>query len=243
MNVTVTCAVFLSVLSITSCKTNQSMDNVSDVESTQKVPVRCSAGPLAAMKFCEENGDGNEVFEVQDTEVTRGQWKAAFGSYPESAKDFKTSCKNVEGSALGDTYPVTCVSWYSAQEFAKILSKKDRQYTYSLPSRVQWRSLALRNGYMPREMAGTDESKFWCDKKAPSQVKKSGDEYRSVYDLNGNVSEWLNSGTDWDMNVEFYVVGGSWKSKSGQTCSLRYESKVTEPTNYIGFRLTRTKLK
>ena len=81
---------------------------------------------------CDGSGTGNSVsepgrdsdenlhyvtltndFEIQETEVTQGQWKQAFSGW------------NPSGSVVGDDHPVETISWYDAVAFANWMSDEE----------------------------------------------------------------------------------------------------------------------
>jgi formylglycine-generating enzyme required for sulfatase activity len=122
-------------------------------------------------------------FEMLETEVTEGQYQAGLGSKP--------SCHYNGASDSG--MPVECVSWFDASEFCELIGGR-------LPTEAEW-EYAARGGKTTRYYCGSNESCLgsiaWYslnsgDKKHPVKEKSPND--YGLYDMLGNVKEWVN---DW----------------------------------------------
>jgi len=100
-------------------------------------------------------------------------------------------------------YPVECVSWFDAVEFCRKLSAKDGK-TYRLPTEAEW-EYACRAGssatyFFADDPAGLEEY-AWMAKNCgkPMEVGKKKPNSWGLYDMYGNVYEWV---SDW--YDEFY---------------------------------------
>ena len=137
-------------------------------------------------------------FWLLETETTQEQWQAVMGSNPSAVKTSKK-------------LPVTDVSWNDCQDFVKKLNAADvapDDWSFSLPTEAQW-EYACR--------AGTKTPFYWgdslngdranCNGKFPYGTEKKGDfvnkpkevgSYKpndwGLFDMSGNVSEWVLDG-------------------------------------------------
>ncbi len=175
---------------------------------------------VIAMNFIPVQG---QSFSMQETEVTRGQWKALMGYYPEANDQ---SC---DADVLTDDQPVSCVSAYDAERFADEMTRKNDGHTYRLPS-VQERAAAAGNIEGP--VYG------WCNGKSTQPVKRLKAQ-NGLYDMVGNVHEWTSS--NWDSSSSDRVIrGGSWRSdprfcKASGGGSMPPDNR----SDFVGFRLLR----
>ena len=139
----------------------------------------------------------SKPFYIQTTEVTLKQWRAIMG------KKFLSLRRGP------DTMPVTKVSWYDIIEFIKGLNQRN-QGTYRLPTEAEW-EYAARAGSTTAYSWGNDID---CDKAMygnsrkhdvcqlynksvklelgrPALVKSYQPNAWGVYDMHGNVWEWV----------------------------------------------------
>ncbi len=75
----------------------------------------------------------SQDFLLQTTEVTRGQYRAVMGRYPE--EDLTNSCGPV---FKDDGHPVSCVSWADARRFIDRLNSQTAGRPYRLPTEAEW---------------------------------------------------------------------------------------------------------
>ena len=196
---------------------------------------------------------------MQTTEVTLGQWRAVMGS------GFFDRRRGTDDS------PVVRVSWFDTQKFIKKLNGLG-EGTYRLPTEAEWEYAAR---------AGTDTAYSWgneidCSRAMysnnPNKSDRCSEAVRSMgiepsmpapvgkyppnpwglYDMHGNVWEWV---SDWFAEYDTAEVvnpqgphagsmrvkrGGSW-FKHGYSCRSANRA-YGHPTNRLrttGFRVVR----
>ena len=120
----------------------------------------------------------------------------------------------------GDDRPVENVSWHELQEFLKRMNERKDGYRYRLPSEEEWEYVAGEGRSGPYE--GSLDSTAWYRGNAGRQTHAVGTKAPNawgVYDMYGNVSEWLEDSND-DKPPDFgrygakRFRGGSWLSTS-----------------------------
>jgi len=199
-------------------------------------------------------------FYIQTTEVTQGQWKSVMGYNPSFFRD------------CGDECPVEQVSWYEVQEFIKRLNREENSDTlegtrkYRLPTEAEWEYVARAgttsffntgnclltteanyNGNFPLNKCPRGEYRV-----KPFPVGSFPANAWGLYDIHGNVSEWVQ---DWNgrypegqatdpagpaEGTGKIFRGGSW-SHDAWSCrsAIRYAGSANGSENYLGFRLMR----
>lgn len=184
-----------------------------------------------------------QAFEIGKTEVTQGQWKSVMGNLPASL--YFKNC--------GDSCPVDSVSWNDVQEFiVKLNAKSGKQYR--LPTEAEWEYACRAGG--KQEYCGSDnpDSVAWYgNKKAgktPHPVANKEPNAWGLYDMSGNVWEWVDdcyqkrySGahSDAKASCERVLRGGSWSNDADTPRSAnRYKRAANERLNNNGFRLARS---
>jgi formylglycine-generating enzyme required for sulfatase activity len=186
-------------------------------------------------------------FAIGKTEVTQQQWHAVMKADP----SYFTAC--------GDTCPVEQVSWNDVQVFiAKLNALTGKQYR--LPSEAEW-EYACRAGFQQEYCGGDNaDSVAWTSFNSgsfffntPHPVATRQANAFGLYDMSGNVWEWVadgfhdsynnapNDGSAWLDGSLRVLRGGSWgydakfsraASRSKFGASYRYYS--------YGFRLALT---
>jgi len=122
----------------------------------------------------------SKPFYMATTEVTQGQWKKVMGYNPSQFK----------GLAGADSLPVENVSWDEAQSFIKKLNRLEKHKGYRLPSEVEW-EYAARAGAKKDIPWKKIEVSANFNKKTPRAVASKKPNAWGLYDMLGNVWEWV----------------------------------------------------
>ena len=127
-------------------------------------------------------------FYLGEHEVTQGEWKEVMGNNPSEFKN------------CGDDCPVETVSWNDVQHYIRKLNNKTG-LNYRLPTEAEW-EYAARSGGREERYAGTskkselgDYAWYWGNSgKKTHPVKTKQPNFLGLYDMSGNVYEWV---SDW----------------------------------------------
>ncbi len=116
-------------------------------------------------------------------EVTQGQWKKVIGSNP-AFFGKKTD------------YPVESISWANIQIFIKKLNEKNKgKYNFRLPTEAEWEYACKSGGTGERFCGGDRIDRIAWHKKNCNRtihpVGKKEPNKAGLYDMSGNVSEWV----------------------------------------------------
>ncbi len=188
-------------------------------------------------------------FELSKHEVTQAQWHSVMGVNPSHFQN----C---------DQCPVEQVSWEDIQRFIQKLNKRNKT-NYRLPTHPEWsyavRGGNKRSGFMYYKDKAAIRKMSWCtensDKKTHQVGLKAPNEL-GIYDLNGNVWEWVADVWPDDYDVSFrsthrrakdksdkMLLGGSFAVSSKDFYLVWYLPEFTEPSDSshnLGFRLARS---
>ena len=188
-----------------------------------------------------------KAFYMGRYEVTQEQWRAIMGDNPSFFE--------------GDDLPVERVSWDDVQEFISKLNDKEGTTKYRLPSEAEW-EYACRAGTTTRYSFGDSESKLgdyaWYWYNSDGETHPVGQKKANpwgLYDLHGNVLEWVQDcghsdyngaptdGSAWILACEYEGAsrvnrGGGWGSLAGLCRSARRGHDVHRGRyNVLGFRI------
>jgi len=178
-------------------------------------------------------------------EVTQDQWEAVMDSNPSYRK-----CGNC---------PVETVSYYDVLAFIKALNEKEETTRYRLPTEAEW-EYACRAGSKGAFCFGDDEDLLYRyawfmddEKEGPQPVGRKRANTWGLYDMHGNVWEWVQ---DWYAEDYYenspeadptgpvdgtYRIfrGGSWLiSAAGCRCARRvFIAPGGAALDYLGVRL------
>jgi formylglycine-generating enzyme required for sulfatase activity len=178
------------------------------------------------------------AFLMQKTEVTQAEWVAVMGSNPSEFRE------------CGSTCPVENVSFENVETFIARLNERSPDKHYRLPTEAEWE-------YSAR--SGAEEELFpdaWTRETSGGTTHPVGRRYPNewgLYDMEGNVSEWVN---DWNEPYAAGPVtdprgpasgerrsyrGGSWNTPAEFSRAVwRYSGVPTDHGAGRGFRLART---
>ncbi len=207
-------------------------------------------------------------FAISETEVTQEQYQAVMGSNPSY---FKSRKKNWQQR------PVEDVSWLDAVQYCNKLSvveEKEPCYQiegkdvtwakglackgYRLPTEAEWEYAARAEDETTYAGSNREEDVGWFGEGTESsthEVKGKKPNQWGLYDMSGNVSEWV-----WDKYSDAYeegvqvdpsgpllggssrvARGGSWSFGAGRLrVAARSGIDPDRRTDYRGFRLSRS---
>lgn len=193
-------------------------------------------------------GDSIETFYMGETEVTQELWKAVMEKV-----DFETNPPVFEGVVerdyIGRQRPMCFVNWYACQHFINRLNKATG-CTFRLPTEAEWEFAARggknSKGYKYSGSNDIDEVAWYdgnTDGKGCRDVKTKAPNELGLYDMSGNVSEWVSD--EW--NEFFYtdtpmtcrtIRGGSWVDLE-ERCRVSSRKGEDEEASFdtVGFRL------
>jgi formylglycine-generating enzyme required for sulfatase activity len=122
----------------------------------------------------------SKSYYVATTEVTQGQWKRVMGSNPSQFKSHPGA----------DSLPVENVTWKDAQRFIKKLNSLEDHKNYRLPTEAEW-EYAARAGAKKDIPWNEIEASANLNKKTPVAVASKQPNAWGLYDMLGNVWEWV----------------------------------------------------
>ena len=241
--------------------------------SARFVPIKAGEFQMGSHED-EESREKNEVqhlvkltkdYEMQVTAVTQLQYFIVTGRNPSHFRK-KESCdeNNYQvyfGLALCAHHPVESLTWDHAQRFIAELNKIQNNYTYRLPTEAE-REYATRGGkdsVFPYSFGFNDTGELsnhgWfednSEKRTHAVALKNANPY-GLYDLHGNVQEWVQD--FWGDYSEEAVTdptgpeegrrrvtrGGGWDGSAGRLRSA-FRGGREDAAIDTGFRLVRQK--
>ena len=190
----------------------------------------------------------SEGFYLGKCEVTQAQWFSVMKTRPWAEQAF------VE---VGPAFPASYISWYEAVEFTRMLNHYAGEQIYRLPTEMEW-EFACRAGTTTPWSSGqdarvlTDYAVFrpntWNEgTRAAQAVAGKLPNPWGLYDMHGNVWEWVSDSYHANVSVLRHDVGSQRISRGGNfytgAHALRSASRGSGPSNYkgsgVGFRLLR----
>jgi formylglycine-generating enzyme required for sulfatase activity len=173
-------------------------------------------------------------FEIGKYEVTQKEWRDIMGDNPSNFK------------ACGDNCPVEQVSWTDAKKFiAKLNQRTEKEYR--LPTEDEWLDACA-------DSCGGNETAWHATNSggATHLVGQKQPNSFGLYDMSGNVAEWV--ADEWGSSNESAVgvvivgslgkralLGGDYDTKPGETRGIDRRGLVQATRDrHIGFRLART---
>jgi hypothetical protein len=174
--------------------------------------------------------------------VTEGIWQKIMG--------------NISGSKKGYYYPVTNISWNDVQKFIGELNQETRRI-FRLPTEAEW-EYAARSGGKKEKWAATNniseltEYAWYAGNSGmePHPVGGKRPNELGLYDMSGNVCEWVQDLYDKDYygydlkgdlrtsRKERVYRGGSWNSEElDLRVSKRFKGQPDGLGGDLGFRL------
>ena len=169
-------------------------------------------------------------FALSKTPVTQAQWRAIMGNNPSHFPN------------CGDTCPIENVTWNEAQDYIRKLSSRTGK-TYRLPSEAEW-EYACMAGQNTSFCGGDDiDAIAWyrgnSNNTTHPVATKQPNGY-GLYDMTGNVWEWMKDCWQADCNVGHVLRGGSWGGSPGVLSSGRHlKGATTVRGSDSGFRVAR----
>lgn len=157
-------------------------------------------------------------------EVTQAQWMTLMDFNP---SDFE-----------GETLPVEGVSWQWAQDFINKLNAGNDKFKYRLPTEAEW-EYACRAGTTGLYYGDVNDI-GWHKRNSGNHPHAVGGKLPNafgLYDMSGNVSEWVQ---DWynEKEGDRTVRGGSWRDLIRELRSANRGGMFSYTRrNYVGFRV------
>jgi uncharacterized protein (TIGR02996 family) len=203
--------------------------------------------------------------------VTQGQYAAVRGANPSHFTRRRKECRRLPV----ERFPVESVSWHDAEAFCRQLTRRERatlgEWLYRLPTEAEWEyacrgwfssrrafwfgprltsKLANFRGTYPYPPTAPDEEGVELER--PTEVGSYPPNPFGLYDMHGNVDEWV---ADWfegdyyrrspvkgppgpDEGEEKVIRGGSWRGQ-GEDCRAAVRIGEWPDSTYenIGFRV------
>jgi len=145
---------------------------------------------------------------------------------------YRTKCGEKDfGKYMGDSLPAHSVTWKEASKCCSLLGGE-------LPTEAQWEYAARAGSPFPHYWASNASAKDYAvfGEKSPAAIRSKKPNGWGLYDMFGNVAEWVKDDGFWFGKYKF-LKGGSYKSKEA---SLNVENAEEEDARYwgthVGFR-------
>ena len=213
----------------------------------------------------------SKSFDIMTTEVSQMQWFSVMGVNPSRFKG-SSDCNNhivINGEELCPDNPLERVSWDRVQGFIKRLNDsfkltgcdgtpRDSKGCYRLPTEAEWEFAArgkMKTAYSFGNTRSLLKGHAWYRGNSEFQTHpvglKSPNPY-GLYDIHGNVWEWVQDGYVRELpggidplgksSSPYRVVrGGCWGNFARYLRSAARYSIPKYWNGYVGFRLVRTR--
>lgn len=191
-------------------------------------------------------------FWLGTTEVTQAQWLAVMDKMPAKCND---GSLQLTGNFLGERKPIVCVSWEEAQQFVGKLNAQNDGSNYRLPTEAEW-EYACRGEETTKHIIFDSMAWFMAnaDKQTHEVATKKPTKW-GLYDMLGNVSEWVHDEYDPDyynrspvndpqgppgQSIKVARGGSFLEGGDGVSCTVRPNSfSKSDRLIGVGFRLVR----
>jgi formylglycine-generating enzyme required for sulfatase activity len=201
------------------------------------------------------------AFDMGKFEVTQAQWESVMvDPHLKSGKALATPMGHSIGSDpshFKDPFlPVDSVSWDDIQVFFRRLNARDSAHTWRLPTEAEW-EYAARAGSTDQDLLKLRVTAWYKENsnEHTQQVGKKQPNLWGLYDMDGNVSEWVADWYGYDYYGDAAPVnptgpsegsyrvyrGGCWFD-TAEFCNptlRRFDFPVSRFYN-VGFRVVRT---
>jgi formylglycine-generating enzyme required for sulfatase activity len=209
--------------------------------------------PAGTFSMGSANGGDNEKpahkvvitrdFEIGTYEVTQARWQALMGSNPSHFR--------------GADLPVEQVSWNDVQSFIRAMNAQGDGYVYRLPTDAEWEYAARAGTTRDYGGSGNLDEMGWYEHNSSGTTHPVGKKKPNgwgLYDMHGNVWEWVEDWYDKDYyrnspttdprgpstGTAGVCRGGAWSYPSDRsTSSSRAHPARSVRFDFIGFRLVR----
>jgi serine/threonine-protein kinase PpkA len=192
-----------------------------------------------AMVLIQTPSGASKGLAVMREEVTRGEYER----FARATNRAASVCKNALAAAFvgkvdwqspgfkqSADHPVVCVSHSDASAYAQWLSQRSGQ-KLRLPTSNEWRNLV---NY--RAGSGCQAGVIACGAKGTASGSSTPANPYGVYDLQGNVSEWLSDGGG---SGRYPAAGLSWRDTPTNSANKTTKQNANRGYDDVGFRLVR----
>jgi serine/threonine-protein kinase PpkA len=192
-----------------------------------------------AMVLIQTPSGASKGLAVMREEVTRAEYER----FARATNRAASVCKNAFAAAFvgkvdwqspgfkqNADHPVVCVSHSDASAYAQWLSQRSGQ-KLRLPTSNEWRNLV---NY--RAGSGCQAGVIACGAKGTASGSSTPANPYGVYDLQGNVSEWLSDGGG---AGRYPAAGLSWRDTPTSSANKATKQNANRGYDDVGFRLVR----
>lgn len=175
-------------------------------------------------------------FYIAKYPVTQKLWKEVMGDFPQGFTE--SNC------GKGNNYPMCCINFIEVQEFILKLNQATGK-EYGLPSSIEW-EYAARGGNKSKgyKYSGSDniDEVAWYKENSNGALHPVGQKKANelgIYDMSGNVEEWVGNLWAPKPKSEMYQKrNGSWNSTKFNCRVSAYSATITYfRSTQWGFRL------